>query len=109
MTRVRAYMSQKSLVRLEREAGRNVEVMWLTGRLVTDHKTIADFRKDNGQAIRKVRARFIMLCRALGLFGKVSVAIDGPRDSPRLGGRSVCTWKRTASHAAQRSRAGALA
>src|SRR5262245_6263600 len=55
--------------RLEREAGRNVEVMWLTGRLVPDHKTIADFRKDNGQVIRKVCARFIMLCRTLGLFG----------------------------------------
>jgi transposase len=39
--------------RLERESGRNVEVMWLTGRLVPDHKTIADFRKDNGPAIRK--------------------------------------------------------
>ena len=63
--------------RLEREAGRNVEVMWLTGRLVPDHKTIADFRKDNGEAIRKVCARFIILCRALGLFGEVSVAIDG--------------------------------
>jgi transposase len=47
--------------RLEREAGCNVEVMWLTGRLVPDHKTIADFRKDNGEAIRKVCARFIML------------------------------------------------
>ena len=45
--------------RLEREATRNVEVMWLTGRLVPDNKTIADFRKDNGTAIRKVRARFI--------------------------------------------------
>ena len=58
--------------RLEREAGRNVEVMWLTGRLVPDHKTIADFRKDNGSAIRQVCARFIMLCRALGLFAEVS-------------------------------------
>jgi transposase len=65
--------------RLEREAGRNVEVMWLTGRLVPDHKTIADFRKDNGGAIRKVCARFIMLCRAMGLFGEVSVAIDGSK------------------------------
>ena len=65
--------------RLEREAGRNVEVMWLTGRLVPDHKTIADFRKDNGGAIRKVCARFIMLCRALGLFTEVSVAIDGSK------------------------------
>ena len=46
--------------RLEREAGRNVEVMWLTGRLVPDHKTIADFRKDNGPAIRQVCARFVI-------------------------------------------------
>ena len=52
--------------RLEREAGRNVEVMWLTGRLVPDHKTIADFRKDNGVAIRKVCALFVTLCRQLG-------------------------------------------
>ncbi len=52
---------------LEREAARNVEVMWLTGRLVPDHKTIADFRKDNGTAIRKVCARFIALCRMIGL------------------------------------------
>jgi transposase len=65
--------------RLEREAGRNVEVMWLTGRLVPDHKTIADFRKDNGEAIRSVCARFIMLCRALDLFAEVSVAIDGSK------------------------------
>ena len=65
--------------RLEREAQRNVEVMWLTGRLVPDHKTIADFRKDNGAPIRKVCARFIMLCRALGFFAEVSVAIDGSK------------------------------
>ena len=51
--------------RLEREAGRNVEVMWLTGRLVPDHKTIADFRKDNGPAIGKVCAQFVTLCRRL--------------------------------------------
>jgi transposase len=69
----------QSTRRLEREAGRNVEVMWLTGRLVPDHKTIANFRKDNGGAIRKVCARFIMLCRALGLFTGVSVAIDGSK------------------------------
>jgi transposase len=65
--------------RLEREAGRNVEVMWLTGRLVPDHKTIADFRKDNGPAIRKVCARFVALCRQLGLFAEASVAIDGSK------------------------------
>ena len=65
--------------RLEREAGRNVEVMWLTGRLVPDHKTIADFRKDHGPAIRKVCARFVALCRQLGLLTKASVAIDGSK------------------------------
>ena len=65
--------------RLEREAGRNVEVMWLTGRLVPDHKTIADFRKDNGPAIRRVCARFATLCRRLDLFADASVAIDGSK------------------------------
>src|SRR5262252_1642100 len=65
--------------RLEREAGRNVEVMWLTGRLAPDHKTIADFRKDNGPAIRKVCARFVALCRELGLLTSTSVAIDGSK------------------------------
>jgi len=53
--------------------------MWLTGRLVPDHKTIADFRKDNGSAIRAVCARFILLCRALGLFGEGSIVIDGSK------------------------------
>ncbi|AMN44080.1 IS1182 family transposase [Rhodoplanes sp. Z2-YC6860] len=65
--------------RLEREAGRNVEAMWLTGRLVPDHKTIADFRKDNGGAIRQVCARFIALCRVMGLLTDPSVAIDGSK------------------------------
>ena len=65
--------------RLEWEAGRNVEVMWLLGRLVPDHKTIADFRKDNGRAIRKVCARFVELCREMGLLAKASVAIDGSK------------------------------
>src|ERR1700731_284767 len=65
--------------RLEREAGRNVEVMWLTGRLVPDHKTIADFRKDNGPAIKKVCAQFVELCRKIGLLAKASVAIDGSK------------------------------
>ena len=63
--------------RLEREAGRNVEVMWLLGRLVPDHKTIAAFRKHNGPAIRKVCAQFVELCRRLGLLAVASVAIDG--------------------------------
>jgi transposase len=65
--------------RLEREAGRNVEVMWLTGRLVPDHKTIADFRKNNGRAIRKVCVRFVALCRRLELFTEACVAIDGAK------------------------------
>jgi transposase len=65
--------------RLEREAGRNVEVMWLTGRLAPDHKTIADFRKDNGRAIRQVCARFVALCRTIGLLTQASVAIDGSK------------------------------
>ena len=65
--------------RLEREAGRNVEVMWLLGRLAPDHKTIADFRKDNGAAIRKVCARFVALCRAMGLLHGTSVAVDGSK------------------------------
>jgi transposase len=65
--------------RLEREAGRNVEVMWLTRRLAPDHKTIADFRKDNGPAIRQVCARFVELCRAIGLLATASVAIDGSK------------------------------
>ena len=63
--------------RLEREAGRNVEVMWLTGRRVPDHKTIADFRKDNGLGIRQVCSRFVVLCRTMGLFVEAGVAIDG--------------------------------
>ena len=65
--------------RLEREAGRNVEVMWLTGRLAPDHKTIADFRKDYGGAIRKVCAEFVSLCREIGLFTEACVAIDGSK------------------------------
>src|SRR5438105_10138736 len=65
--------------RLEREAGRNVEVMWLTGRLVPDHKTIADFRKDNGRAIRQVCSRFVVLCRTMGLFAEAGIAIDGSK------------------------------
>ncbi len=65
--------------RLESEAGRNVEVMWLCGRLVPDHNTIADFRKDNGPAVRKVCARFVALCRRLDLLADGSVAIDGSK------------------------------
>jgi transposase len=65
--------------RLEREAGRNVEAMWLTSRLAPDHKTIADFRKDNGRALRQVCAQFVALCRTMGLLTEASVAIDGSK------------------------------
>lgn len=65
--------------RLEREAGRNVELMWLLGRLAPDFKTIADFRKDNTKAIRLVSRDFIMVCRNLNLFTDAFVAIDGSK------------------------------
>ena len=65
--------------RLEREANRNLEVIWLLGRRMPDDKVIADFRKDNGPAIRKVCARFVELCRKIGLLTKASVAIDGSK------------------------------
>src|SRR5688572_25273489 len=65
--------------RLEREAGRNLEVIWLLRRLAPDDKTIADFRKDNGPAIRKTCARFVELCRKMGLLTTASVAIDGSK------------------------------
>jgi transposase len=65
--------------RLERECQRNIELVWLTGRLMPDFKTIADFRKDNGEAIRKVCREFVMLCRRLGLLSEASVAIDGSK------------------------------
>src|SRR6266481_4973705 len=65
--------------RLERETQRNVELMWLTGRLAPDFKTIADFRRDNGQAIRNVCREFIVLCRRLNLFSEAIVAIDGSK------------------------------
>ena len=65
--------------RLEREALRNVELMWLTGRLAPDFKTIADFRHDNGKAIRQVCKEFVVLCRSLNLFSDAIVAIDGSK------------------------------
>ncbi len=65
--------------RLEREAQRNVELMWLTGRLTPDFKTIANFRKDNGAAIRSVSRQFILMCQQLGMFTQAVVAIDGSK------------------------------
>ena len=65
--------------RLERECQRNIEVVWLTGQLTPDFKTIADFRKDNGKAIREVCRAFVALCRKLDLLSAASVAIDGSK------------------------------
>ena len=65
--------------RLERETQRNLELMWLTGRLMPDFKTIADFRRDNGAAIRDVCRQFIVLCRRSKLFTQAVVAIDGSK------------------------------
>src|SRR6188472_3055339 len=65
--------------RLERECQRNIELVWLNGRLMPDFKTIADFRKDNGEAIRKVCREFVVLCCRLELFSEASVAIDGSK------------------------------
>jgi transposase len=65
--------------RLERECQRNIELIWLTGHLAPDFKTIADFRKDNGKAIGEVCREFVVLCRKLGLLSAASVAIDGSK------------------------------
>jgi transposase len=74
------YLNQvQSSRRLEREAQRNVELIWLTGRLAPDFKTIADFRKDHGDAIRKVCREFVLLCRRLKLFADGVIAIDGSK------------------------------
>ena len=74
------YMNQvQSSRRLEREAGRNVELMWLTGKLAPDFKTIADFRRDNGEAVRAACKQFVGLCRQVGLVAGGVVAVDGSR------------------------------
>ncbi|AFL49768.1 transposase [Sinorhizobium fredii] len=74
------YLNQvQSSRRLEREAGRNVELMWLMGKLAPDFKTIADFRRDNGEAIRAVCRQFVLLCRKIGLIAGGTVAVDGSR------------------------------
>lgn len=65
--------------RLEKETQRNVELMWLLGRLAPDFKTIARFRKVNGKAIRQVCSQFVQLCRQLNLFSDAMVAIDGSK------------------------------
>jgi transposase len=77
---VYGYLNQVQSSRgLERECHRNLELIWLTGRLAPDFKTIADFRRDNGPAIRRVCAQFVALCRNLNLLDVASVALDGSK------------------------------
>ncbi|MEM1156432.1 MAG: IS1182 family transposase [Pseudomonadota bacterium] len=84
--------------RLELEAGRNVELMWLTGQLAPDFKTIADFRKNNGEAIRLVCREFVMLCKKLNLFADAFVAIDGSKF------KAVNNWDRNFTKAKMKRR-----
>ncbi len=79
----------QSTRRLERETGRNIELMWLPGRLTPGFKTIANFRRHNGKAIRKVCAEFVGLCRKLDLFSQALVAIDGKQ----VNNRFVCIFE----------------
>jgi len=75
-----AYLNRvQSSRRIEREAQRNVEVMWLTERLMPDHKTISDFRKDNKKGVHGVCREFVVLCRRLDLFAQALVVIDGSK------------------------------
>ena len=77
---VYGYLNQvQSSRRLEREAGRNVELMWLTGKLAPDFKTVADFRRDHGAAIQAACRRFVLVCRRLGLIAGGTMAVDGSR------------------------------
>ena len=92
------YLNQvQSSRRLEREAQRNIELMWLVGCLAPDFKTIADFRKDNGEAIRAVCGQFIELCRRLKLFTLAVVAIDGSKFKAVNNRDKNFRWLRSAS------------
>src|SRR3982750_1283464 len=91
---VSGYLNRvQSSRRLERECQRNIELVWLTGRLMPDFKTIADFRKDNGEAIRKVCREFVGLCRRLELFSVATVRLDGSKF------KAVNTWDRNFTQA----------
>jgi transposase len=77
---VYGYMNRLRTTRiLEQETHRNVDLIWLTGRLMPDHKTIGEFRRKNRKAIRRVCSEFVGICRQLKLFSRVIVAIDGSK------------------------------
>ena len=86
--------------RLEPEAGRDVELMWLTGRLAPDHKTVAGFRRDHGPAIQAACAQFVVRCREVGLFAVRIAAFDGGKF------KAVNTWTRPTARRAMRLRRG---
>ena len=83
--------------RLERETQRNIELMWLTGRLMPDFKTIADFRRDNGPAIRAACAHFVVLCRQLNLFTRSSWRSTGASSRPSTPATRTSRWPRSPS------------
>src|SRR6266446_1456153 len=100
------YLNQvQSSRRLEREAGRNVECMWLTGKLAPDFKTIADFRRDNGEAIRAVCRQFVLLCREIGLIARGTVAVDGSRFKDEMP-NAMRVRRTSSSTSSARSRTG---
>lgn len=69
----------RSSRRIEAETYRNLEVMWLIGKLTPDHKTIAQFRSDNSKSLKRVFRDFVKFCNELGLYGKELAAIDGSK------------------------------
>ncbi len=88
------YLHQvRSSRRLEQECGRNVEVMWLLGRLAPDHKTIAQFRKDHGEALKRAGAAFVRFCQGAGLVRGDWVAVDGSKFQAVASRKSV-VWKK---------------
>ena len=95
---VYGYINQiQSSRRLERETARNVEMMWLTGRLMPDFKTNADFRRDDGAAIRSACAQFVVLCRQFNLFTRAVVALDGSRFEAEVAAPPRCRSFRPAN------------
>lgn len=86
----------RSSRKIERECSRNIELMWLINSLAPDFKTIADFRKDNKEAIRKAFSKFSMICDSLGLIGKEMVAVDGSKFRANNSSDQYCTLKKTA-------------
>lgn len=90
------YMNRvRSSRRLQAEAGRNVEVMWLTGKIVPDDRAIAYFRRDNAAALKKVFKEFSFWCKEAGLYGGVSVVVDGTKMRANANRNSIHTAKLT--------------